>query len=251
MRACIHLCKLPLLYTLSVFTFMQPLFAQDNPTAMTTTEEKTMLSPDHFPAWLSSLKEPAKGPLGSELVRHHFPATWAVPGYHDPAKAINPDTKNVDSINNLLYQSYQLATRREFIPDSELQEQLFPERFRKATHLDTFPKATPFSAQLLRSGPESKLYSIMATGEITCTSCDNNKRQTIEIWLSVSRDSIRDLVLVAYESGDDVHKRMRYYYFDPQQHLLLKDFTINELSISCDREEKWQLGNNHRFHKVH
>lgn len=251
MRTGLRQCKLPLLCILSVLTFMQPLLAQHNPTAMTTTEEKTILSRNDFLPWLNSLKEPVKAPLGSELVRHHFPATWTVPGYHDPAKAINPDTKSVDSINNLLYQSYQLTTRREFFPDSELQELLFPGRLRSAIHLDTFPRTTPFRAQLLRSGPESRLYSIMATGEVTCTSCDNNRHQTIEIWLSVFRDGIRDLALVAYESGDDVQKRMRYYYFDMQQNLLLKDFTINELSISCDREEKWQLGNNHRFTKVH
>ncbi|WP_162903130.1 hypothetical protein [Taibaiella koreensis] len=209
---------------------------------MQTTEERTILNSGDFRSWLSHLTGPVTGPLGSDLVLRHFPSTWSVPGYHEKkTAAVNPNSTDVDSMNRLLYEAYDLKTRREFVPDSALREQLFPERLRKTFHLDTFSDTTPFRAQLLHTGPAGNLYSLMATGEIACNACDNNKRQTVDIWLLVADGRIADLILVAYETGDDVEKEMRYYYLDPHHNLFMKDFTIGELSVSFNGEEKWHI----------
>lgn len=67
---------------------------------------------------------------------------------------------------------------------------------------------------------------------------------------SLSGGKIADHLLVACEAGDDLTRRMRYFYFDRKMLLLVKDFTIEELSISFDRQLKYQIDPTHLFKQL-
>lgn len=214
------------------------------------TEKPRKIQRSDFVRWLNATIKSASMRPGSKLLMHHFPRTWKVPGYSKNFMTPDIHTRYTDSLNYLLHHSVEAPIQNQFYADSILQAILFAKLRQKNIHLCSFPDSTIFYARLINQKSLTNLFSITATGKIDYPNFENERHQTVEIWLSVSKDSIAGRLLVAYETGDDLHKQMRYYYLDQRRHLFLKDFSIDELSISQDQQQTWLINAKNRMTKV-
>ncbi|WP_118975793.1 hypothetical protein [Taibaiella koreensis] len=204
------------------------------------------LSSNNMASWLNSLKLTPSGHTGSNLILRDFPVNWSVSTYDKKKEITASNTRYIDSLNYLLHKAVNSPNRKYFRADNALRAKIIPTVFKENFVLSD---STVFGVLLLRRGVNS-LYSITTAGKVPCKSCENDQYRTMEIWISVSRNKIVGQVLVAYDDGDDILRRMRYYYFDQKHGLLLKDFIIRELSISYKNQEQWQIDAANRVTKL-
>lgn len=212
--------------------------------------ELPLLGSSNIAHWLHSLKLSGPRNFGSKVILNHFPRSWKLSGYDNQKSPVDLYTRYIDSMNYQLYYQADAPGAIPFLADSSLMAKFFPDNVRKGFHLQPFSDTTIFGAQLLNRGSSISLYSIKAKGKVSCNGCETDTYQTIEIWLTTSDSEIIDVVLVACETGDDIVKQMRYYFYDQKQTLYLKDFTIRELSVTHDGQQQWKIGPTNRMTKI-
>lgn len=185
---------------------------------------------------------PAHGyPYGTPVLLKDFATLWRNDLPTGPAISRSRESVDVDTMSTFVYQDLAAPGRYSFPSEDMPLQGIFPPECLYKLGLDPIARTASLMVLKIEEEAGTAVYSAIAQQDVSCSTCEYQPRQLVNMLFVVSGNKVISHLPIAYVKGDDLDRRERYFYMSGRGRIAFKDFSSDESNGHFLKRERWHI----------